>query len=157
MIKFVQVGLKCIIILLVLIIIIERIPIKKAVHIEDIEELNKENGEEIVICVLPQSTGPSWGIVGDENGLFTGRKIELIIIEGSRPDKKLTEMMLFHSNNHFVIIGETTGEKEYDFSGEKYKVFNAKDWHLLKPIDRGMSLRVFSSKNHLSLFDYIFP
>lgn len=159
MIKYMQKGLLIIIILLLIIIIIERIPVKKALRIEDLKHLsNNTNSQEVIICIVPQSTGPNWAIIGDENGLFPPeQKQELIIVDGNTPLDKLNSSLFIHSKNMFVLIGETTGMSKYSEQDiEEYRVFKAENWYIVNPIDRGMSLRLFAPKGHISLLDYLF-
>ena len=55
------------------------------------------------------------------------------------------------------MIGKMDEEKkQYEYDIDSFRVLRVNDWYLINPIDRGVSLRFFSRKGYLSLFDYIF-
>lgn len=127
--------------------ILEQIPIKRAVVIDDI------NNFPAIVCRRAHSTGPPWALMRDKKGIYS--RIELVILEGKTPEE-LIDTFFIDTINYFIIKGEITGEKEHEYGepGEKYDVIYSEDWDIIYPVDRGNSLRLFASKRHLSIFDF---
>ena len=125
--------------------ILEQIPIKRVVVIDDI------NNFPAIVCRRAHSTGPPWALMQDKEGVYSRTK--LVILEGKTPEE-LIDTFFVDAINYFIIKGEITGEKEHEYGepGKKYDVIYSEDRDIIYPVDRGNSLRLFASKMHLSIF-----
>ena len=131
----------------VIFILLEQIPIKRAVVIDDISSFQG------IICRRAHCTGPPWELIRDRRGIYN--KTKLVILEGKTPEE-LVDTFFVDANNHFILKGEIVEKKEHKYGepSRKYEVICLEDWDIVYPIDRGNSLRIFASKKYLSIFDF---
>jgi hypothetical protein len=154
--KVFKIILLIIFVLLAIICIIDLIPVKKAVKNSKLKSLRSNNSDcEIIICKFTQSTGPSWVIVEDENGLSNKKNLEGVILKKYNPVAKMSYGLFFSADNKFAFLGSFNGKEDYSNTGDIYRVFEVDEYFPIYPIERTNRLIYNGPKGHLSLFDYM--
>ena len=148
--------------------IISRIPIKRVINMENINE-----EENFLICEFIATTGPDWKVHTVNLG-----ESELVYLEGNLPNNKLNKpAFFFFARNKFLIRAEVIGEvvisaegdirKYYDDSSiermkvdeqnsSTYKILKVFEWDIIAPIERGDVFRFMAPKKYLNIYDFIF-
>lgn len=169
-----RVGKIIIIIFLVIAIclILERIPVKRSISEEEIN--NRVCEDNTYICRYAATTGPSWEIYKNPDDMP-----QSVCLEGNVPFDALNHgEFFFFANNKFLIQGEVVGKRLVDVEGnikdyygndmdkcladmqsldgrcECYDIINVLQWDIIGPIVRGESLRFFAPKKYLSIWDF---
>lgn len=164
--------LKIICCFLVSLIIIERIPVKRCISVEEAyKKMNANNNT--YICEFEATTGPDW-IIYTKNETTP----RLVCLEGNVPINHINKASFFwFAKNRFLIQGEVIGmrivsgegdiEDYYDVEEcnkivqsmeprcECYDIIDVTEWDIIEPIKRGNSFRFLALKNALNLFDFI--
>lgn len=152
-------------------IILERIPVKRCISIEEAyEKLNTNN---TYICEFEATTGPDWRIYTKNEKIS-----RLVCLEGNVPNNYINKATFFwFARNRFLIQGEVIGirivsargdiEDYYDVVErnkivqaieapyECYDIIDVTEWDIIGPIERGDSFRFLAPKDALNLFDFI--
>lgn len=158
--------------IIVIYLILERIPVKKSISEEEIN--NRVCEDKTYICRYVATTGPPWEIYKNPDDMP-----QLVCLEGNVPFDALNHgEFFFFANNKFLIQGEVVGKRLVDVEGnikdyygndmdkcladmqlldgrcECYDIINVLQWDIIGPIVRGESLRFFAPKKYLSIWDF---
>ena len=110
--------------------------------------LNEIEGE-YIICEPCMVTGFDWQMLTDSTG-----NTEYIFVNGKLSNVHSILKREITSNNKFVLYGNFVDEREFYNEG-KFKVFQAYDWDILAPVNRGTGIpKMFSPVYGLNIWDF---
>lgn len=153
-------------------IVLERIPVKRCISIEEAyKKLDTNNNT--YICEFEATTGSDWRIYTKDETIS-----RLVCLEGNVPINYINKATFFwFARNRFLIQGEMIGIRVMSASGdiedyydleecnkivqaieapcEWFDIIDVTEWDIIEPIERGDSFRFLAAKNALSVFDFI--
>ena len=131
-----------IIIILVLVAFLTLWPVKRAVHLENIQSSSYYIIEPIAV------TGFNWKVIGSHEG----EKLQDVIMWGSDPNIILSKSLRMNTHNTYVVYGELSHNYVDENVGE-FSILFCRNFDIVVPIERD-SLRFFP-KSYLVPLDYL--
>lgn len=128
-------------------IFLDFVPIKRAIYIEDTENLKSDE----YICSFTQVTGGNWEVESPSSDYGTNQLFFEDLI-GNGPldylDKNFSTDYLEPSGNRYLFSGTVIPKEDgiYDFKIKK--------WHIVYPIQRKSIRMLYAPKGYLTIYDY---
>ena len=156
-------------VLVIILIVLDFIPIKKAINIDsdDLTKYKNNESQKLYIVDYVQVTDSIWEVIGDEKGV---RKLQDGVVmylaeplQGKDPLKELNyafqKVYEPQAQNGFVFIGkEVRTIVEGGNNGDPKDLmvhFQIDDWRIIYPIRRDSIRDIYAPKSYLTVYDFI--
>lgn len=141
--KIVGIAAICIIMLLAVLLAFELRPVKTAISLDEIKELDGP----YYLVKKEFSSAAQWIVIGDQNGEYLEPKYADLQGEFPSVDYELQIM-----DNVYVCYGEYVGQRENPATTESFSIFDLSGWDILYPVKRS-SVFQFWPKGYLCRID----
>ncbi|WP_379155570.1 hypothetical protein [Paenibacillus sp. sgz5001063] len=146
----------CVLFLIVILILLNFIPIKFAVNLDDAQQILKAGS---YICVTESKYVDDTGWIAKTDINSHLEKNLAVRVSGNSPNKYLSEKEFdfkrFEVENRFLLIGKVGRfEEDKELETVLYANLNVDKWKLLYPIKRASYRQYFTPKSYLNIYDY---